>query len=314
MKLYLGVTDTNWYDRLASGQHEDVNFWQPGGNSAFNVLKPGEPFLFKLKGSRNAIGGVGFFSSHSILPLDVAWNIFEERNGVGSYLELRNKIVALRSRSNPFASNPNIGCIVLTDPIFFREQDWIAVPSDWSPNIVQGKSYDFSSEIGRELWRAVESTLERYQLFDRILEPKEQFVVAEPEAEYARYLTKVRIGQDSFRVQLIDAYNRRCSITGERTLPALEAAHIKPYAESGPHHLANGLLVRADFHKLLDSGYVTLTNDLTLMVSKKIKEEYENGREYYKYNGQPLVVLPERDIDRPSPQFIEWHNNNIYNG
>lgn len=31
------------------------------------------------------------------------------------------------------------------------------------------------------------------------------------------------------RVLVTEAYGRRCAVTGERTLPALEAAHIKPF-------------------------------------------------------------------------------------
>ena len=43
-----------------------------------------------------------------------------------------------------------------------------------------------------------------------------------------------------------EAYQRRYAMTGERTLPVLQASHIKPYAESGPHRVDNGLLLRAD--------------------------------------------------------------------
>jgi len=316
MKFYLGVTDIEWFNFLSKRKSEDVNFWQPGGNSNFRVLRPGAPFLFKLKFPYNAIGGIGFFSSHSILQIDVAWNIFKERNGVDSYINLRNKIIAYRSSNNPFASNPNIGCIILTDPIFFDKRDWIDTPVNWSRSIVQGKSYDSTSNIGKLLWDKVENTLERYHLFERQESAKSQLVIEEPQfPEYSKkYLTKVRLGQGAFRVQLTDAYRRKCSITGEKTLPALEAAHIKPFSESGPYHLSNGLLLRADLHKLLDSGYITLTKEYKIEVSKKIKEEFENGREYYRYNGQDLLVIPNRISDRPNSQFIEWHNNNLYNG
>jgi hypothetical protein len=61
MKFYLGVTDTNWYKFLASQNREDVNFWQPGGNTNFKLLPSGATFLFKLKFPTNAIGGIGFF-------------------------------------------------------------------------------------------------------------------------------------------------------------------------------------------------------------------------------------------------------------
>ena len=109
-----------------------------------------------------------------------------------------------------------------------------------------------------------------------------------------------------------DSYSRRCSITGEKTLPVLEAAHIKPYALSGPHFISNGILLRSDMHKLFDSGYITITPDLKVEVSKKIKEEFENGREYYQYHGKDLLYLPNREIDKPATQFIDWHNNNVF--
>ena len=62
MKFYLGVTDNNWYKFLSQQNREDINFWKPGGNTSFNVLTPGCPFLFKLKAPENAIAGIGFFA------------------------------------------------------------------------------------------------------------------------------------------------------------------------------------------------------------------------------------------------------------
>ncbi len=68
MKFYLGVTDNSWYNYLSRINPEDINFWQPGGNSTFRALESGAPFLFKLRYPINAIAGVGFFSSHTFLP------------------------------------------------------------------------------------------------------------------------------------------------------------------------------------------------------------------------------------------------------
>jgi putative restriction endonuclease len=50
----------------------------------------------------------------------------------------------------------------------------------------------------------------------------------------------------------MEAYERACALTGEHSLPALEAAHIIPFALCGPHDVQNGLLLRADLHGLLD--------------------------------------------------------------
>lgn len=87
-----------------------------------------------------------------------------------------------------------------------------------------------------------------------------------------------RLGQGSFRVLVTDAYGRRCAITSERTLPVLEAAHIRPYTLQGPHEIKNGLLLRSDLHKLFDGGYITVDpNDLSVVVSRRIREEFEKG-------------------------------------
>jgi putative restriction endonuclease len=315
MKFYVGVTDYDWYRFLSERENEDINFWQPGGSSNFKVINTGAPFLFKLKAPYNSIAGVGFFSSHSILPLDVAWNIFENRNGLGSFNQFKQKIIKYRGSKNEFSANPNIGCIILTDPIFFDEKDWIGVPESWSKSIVQGKSYDTTTSDGRYLWDKVDKLLEKYNLFERLDTKKGQLVFAEPDIEYSkRYLTKVRIGQGAFRVQLTDAYNRKCSVSGEKTLPVLEAAHIKPYSESGPNLISNGILLRSDMHKLFDAGYMTITKDYRVEVSRKIKEEFENGKEYYKFQGSELLILPSNLSNRPDPNYIEWHNKNIYNG
>jgi len=78
-------------------------------------------------------------------------------------------------------------------------------------------------------------------------------------------------------------------MTGERTLPVLDAVHIKPYALVKRHELPNGLLMRSDLHKLFDSGYLTVDpKDRCVVVSKRIREEFENGKDYYKLQGQVL--------------------------
>ncbi len=160
MKFYLGVTDNNWFNYLATINPEDVNFWQPGGNSTFKVLTPGSPFLFKLKSPMNAIGGIGFFSSHTFLPISIAWDTFGKNNGCNSFQELQRMI--LQYRQNRVDIDPTIGCIVLTNPIFFKKEDWITLPEDWSKSIVQGKSYSTETEIGNSLWIQVENLLQRY--------------------------------------------------------------------------------------------------------------------------------------------------------
>ena len=312
MKFYIGVTDSSWYNYLSRINPEDINFWQPGGNSAFRALESGAPFLFKLRYPINAITGVGFFSSHTFLPINMAWDVFGNRNGCNTFTEFQNLIFQYRAQK--LNTNPTIGCIVLTNPIFFKREDWIEVPSDWSKNIVQGKGYDTNNSIGQELWIKIETLLQRYLKPMQAVDYQSQ-LIQDPEVMYGTSILKrVRLGQGAFRVLVTDAYTRKCSISGEKTLPVLEAAHIKPYALAGPHAISNGLLLRSDVHKLFDTGYLTVTSNLKVEVSKRIKEEFENGKEYYQFHGKELLFLPKQDRERPRAEFIQWHNENIYKG
>lgn len=83
---------------------------------------------------------------------------------------------------------------------------------------------------------------------------------------------------------------------------------------AGPHALSNGILLRSDIHKLFDTGYITITPELKVEVSKRIKEEFENGREYYQYHGKDFLYLPDIPGNKPNEKYIEWHNTNVYKG
>ncbi len=302
MKFWVGVTDNSWFDFLSKRLPDEVNFWQPGGATVFRRLQPWELFLFKLHAPLNYIAGGGFFVSHSFLPLSLAWETFEQKNGAENFESFQSKIMNLRRQWGGFKPDPMIGCIVLAKPFFFPRDEWISAPANWSSSIVQGKTYSTDDSIGASIWAMVQERLTRYI---RSYEFKEDTIqkVAEDVALYgSEYLTHARLGQGAFRVLVTEIYNRRCSITGERTLPVLEAAHIKPYAKSGPHKINNGLLLRSDLHKLFDLGYLTITSDFHVEVSKRIKKEYENGREYYAMHGKNLT-LPSNSKYLPSQEY-----------
>ncbi|MCX5717723.1 MAG: HNH endonuclease [Nitrospirae bacterium] len=314
MKYWIGVTDDTWFNFLSRLLPDEANFWQPSGRTAFRALNPGELFLFKLHYPSNYIVGGGFFVRHSILPLSLAWEAFEQKNGTASFDDFRRMIRHFRRQHGNVEPDPSIGCIVLASPFFLAKEEWLPVPSNWSANIVQGKTYDVNDQYGQPLWLRIQDYLQGVNRNFLVSAKHEEVVgVAEDHSLYGtEYLTRARLGQGAFRILVTEAYGRRCPITGERTLPVLESAHIKPYAKSGPHRTNNGILLRSDLHKLFDLGYMTITEDYHVEVSKKIKEEYENGRAYYALHGNKLINLPSNPLDLPSKQYIEWHNKEIY--
>ena len=318
MKYWLGVTDTIWFNFLKAREPEDVNFWQPSGRQTeFAAIEKGAPLLFKLKAPYNAIGGLGFYSTQAFLPVSVAWDAFGFHNGCASNSELKNAIDSYRKKNKTMeAANPIIGCLILTNLVFFDEADWIPVPENWKGPIVQGKTYSDEEPIGARLWDAVEERLQRTAFASQTPMKDGQLMIQGTLSYAPRYresvLSRVRVGQGTFRIMVTEAYQSRCAITGEHTLPVLEAAHIQPYSESGPHVISNGILLRSDLHKLFDTGYITITEDLRLEVSSRIREEYDNGKIYYAMAGQKPLVKPEPANNQPNRDFIRWHNEKVY--
>lgn len=312
MKYFVGITDNKWFDFLASRKPDEVNFWRPSGPGTFKAIPIGAPFLFKLHSPLNFVVGGGFLVSHSNIPLSLAWDAFAEKNGAPSVESVRTLIEGYR-RDKPLQHDPVIGCTVLTNPFFLERSEWVPIPADWGRGIMTGKTYDTAEPTGAALWSQVQARL--LARAPNVIALEGASLQAEQPARYsAEFLTRARLGQGAFRVLVTDAYARRCAITGERTLPALEAAHIQPFAQSGPHRTANGLLLRSDLHKLFDLGYISVAPDLAVEVSRKIREEFENGKDYYALHGRRLIVLPSTSSDRPATEFLEWHNRNVYLG
>jgi putative restriction endonuclease len=282
---------------------EEVNFWQPGGSRRFSALSEGDLFLFKLHAPHHFIVGGGVFAYSTLLPVSMAWETFGVANGVRSLREMRERIEQYRAESPNPLEDYTIGCILLTQPFFWPESQWIPVPSDWKINIVQGKTYDLSSGLGLNLFKDVHNRLSILAVSGT----SSPSIVTE-ERFGTPVLITPRLGQGTFRLEVTDAYNRRCAVSGEKVLPVLQAAHIRPYAEGGAHRTDNGLLLRSDLHTLFDRGYITISSDYRLEVSRRIKEDYENGREYYAFHGN-LISLPQRTQDHPSNENIHWHND-----
>jgi putative restriction endonuclease len=148
------------------------------------------------------------------------------------------------------------------------------------------ETYNTDDAEGLALWEAVNERLNQLPMPGTSESPQARY--GEP------HLIHPRLGQGAFRVLVTDIYQRRCAVTQGRALPVLEAAHIRPYGEGGSHEATNGLLFR-DIHSLFDAGYVTVSTDLRFELSRRIKEEFENGRHYYAHHGQPISV-PTRPI------------------
>jgi putative restriction endonuclease len=307
VRLWVANTDHDWFDFLASQPGiDEVNFWQPSGNTNFAAVQPGELFLFRLKSPRNAIGGYGVFSHASRLPISLAWEAFGIKNGADSYEAMRRRVGKLRERSDSASVDYVIGARIVVQPVFFPERLWIPQPESWASSIVVGKTYSTENEEGLRLWeRVIEAGQAPIGLRAGIAEPQRRF--GEPS------LIMPRLGQGAFRVSVTDAYGRACAVSGGKVLPALDAAHIKPYSSGGPHEVSNGILLRRDIHSVFDAGYVTIDEDFRFVVSDRVRSDFNNGDEYIRLHGQRLK-LPAAPIHQPDQDALRWHNLNKFLG
>ena len=304
VNLFVANTDNAWFDFLsAEPAVTEVNFWWPG-EMTFRALQPGELLVFRLKNPRSKIGGFGVFSSHSLLPIQLAWDSFGHANGVSSFEALRTAIAEYRTDS-AIGPMTNIGCTILVEPIFFPSDLWFDVPSSWSRSIQRGKVYSTDNAEGLKLWNQLQDAAQMCMAT----------VSSEMTEVQARYgapaLITPRLGQGAFRVAVTEAYGRQCAVTDGRVLPALDAAHIKPFSEGGLHTNSNGILLRKDIHSVFDAGYATVDENYRFLVSKKVKEVFNNGEEYLRLDGKPLR-RPSRKLDWPNPDFLRWHNVNRF--
>jgi putative restriction endonuclease len=307
---FVAPTDQGWYQFLrARPEITEVNFWRPGGTT-FRALQPGAPFFFKLKRPHNAIGGFGLFARADRLPAWRAWDVFGRANGTADEHELLLRLNRLGGRDalSP-GRNRMIGCIAITEPVFFAPDEWVAPPRDWSPNIVSGRSEDLSRGDGLRMWS---ECLERAG------------ARTDPETLWARealdaqrggrpILITPRLGQSSFRLAVLEAYERQCAVTTEHSLPVIDAAHIRPWAVGGTHSIPNGIPLRSDLHRLFDLGYLTIRPTMQLAVSRRLRDDYANGRAYYELDGRALR-LPNREELRPDPEVLSWHESEVFLG
>ncbi|SFT57802.1 HNH endonuclease [Mesorhizobium sp. YR577] len=227
-------------------------------------------------------------------------------NGAESLEEMRRRVARYRREPVEYRTDYSIGCRILEQPFFWPRDLWIPIADRWAPSIVVGKSFDTGHADGRFFWDAVRERL-----------AARSAAAPSPLDEVARYstprLVKPRLGQGTFRVAVTDSYDRRCAITGERTLPVLDAAHIRAYGAGGEHEVSNGLLLRTDIHKLFDRGYVTADPDFRFVVSPRLREDFQNGKHYYDLAGQDLR-LPVQQRLRPDPEALDWHRQERFLG
>lgn len=286
-------------------------FWTPHPwVGQFGVLEKGEPLLFKLKAPLRAIAGGGFFEHYTELPLSVAWDIFGRKTGTASVGALQRAVARFRQSEGGEAQDWAIGCVLLVEPFFWPEDRWIVDPPGWHPND-RGRTYDFRDPEGRRLW---EELVLRLQLGGRWGgKTVEESQLSLPGGDADPLVRPHRVGEGTFRAVITDTFNRRCAITGETALQALEAASIRPLDDSPIPYVRNGILLRSDLRKLFTGGHLTVTPAWRARFSEAVRNASGPDGEYTRLHGAALDV-PARPDHRPDLDLLRWHQETVFLG
>jgi hypothetical protein len=97
-----------------------------------------------------------------------------------------------------------------------------------------------------------------------------------------------------FRKMILKADNNKCTVTGERILCLLEAAHVWEVKHGGGDTRENGLTLRKDIHSLFDEGLIEIDTDGIIHADKSLSPSY-----------QALFSLPSSRVKPPALERIK---------
>src|SRR5450756_36262 len=207
------------------------------------------------------------------------------------------RIEAIRRRTgSTLLARPQdyeVGGIMISQPVFFARDDWVADDADWHPRIQGGKTIDVSNGDGQ---RILTECLERTARLRPEAEPLED--------ELRRYgvpqTVQPRLGQGTFRIAVTGALGLALAVRAPRPhtcAPTRTAARMRS---------PTGCCCAPTSTASCDAGYVTVTPDYRFRVSHDLAADFHNGREYERFAGRAITV-PHAVADRPSPELLDWH-------
>ena len=125
-----------------------------------------------------------------------------------------------------------------------------------------------------------------------------------------RYTTveaKVRLHQGEFRALVLDAYDRRCAISGLPIPDPLEAAHIIPDRdERGRPEVSNGLCLSTLHHSAYDRNLLGIDPDGRIQVAPAVLEQHDGPtleQAIKGFHGQ-RIRWPRHAEDRPNREAL----------
>ncbi|MCJ7997494.1 HNH endonuclease [Rhizobium cremeum] len=136
----------------------------------------------------------------------------------------------------------------------------------------------------------------------------------EQERERITQLSSRIVRNRLFRRLVLQAYDKRCAITGLKLINGggraeVDAAHIRPVEANGPDTLGNGIALSGTAHWMFDRGLIGLSDELEILISRQANDPASiQGL----INKTGRAIVPSRTFERPHPHFLQWHRENCF--
>lgn len=135
-----------------------------------------------------------------------------------------------------------------------------------------------------------------------------------PAGKEREVIIRQRVNQSFFRSTILSSYNAKCCITGLSITDFLVSSHIIPWSKDEVNRLNphNGLCLNSIHDRAFDKGFITISADYKIKVSKYF-DEYNKDEAVFdwflKYENQ-TIILPHKFL--PSKEFLDYHYKNIF--
>lgn len=278
----------NIQKELKNSTLHEVNCWIPGNQETH--LEEGSLFLIRLNpDGKKMIGGGIFHHSEKNMTYSKAWNLYGKANGARSEKELREMA------SNASSYNPDfIASQVITQPFFLDEKDWIDFPEGHAQNSL--RYLNLEKSINKKIWKNI---IEKSSYVDgnNVVRDRKRLG-----------LIQYRYGQKEFREKVLQLFGNKCAVSDEKILAVIDACHIRQYAREGSYDICNGIPLRADLHRLFDSGYATIRNQdgiYQFLICDQFWKDFDGGGNYRKWRMKKI----EKPFGwNPTDETLAWHH------
>lgn len=285
-----GVTNC-WYTPAEELDQKSDDLLPPAGSLTLFLVE---------KDSKQMIVGGGFFLMHSDLDIESCWYNFGVLSGYINFADFKK-----RAKDCGADLNDPISCYISDGSFIFIRSNTVEVPEDFKLDFKNRSRLVVSREepLGMYLSKIC---------FDR---RRRQIDAGSSDSSwpgiyYVASIHKSAQKAAQYRTYMLSLYHRRCAVTGCSVVPLLSVAHIKTMYDERYLQPANGLILRADIHKMFSKGLITFYYDgpdiIRIRVSEKLNKD--TSGDYKELSGKALT-LPDDKNRWPSAEYLDWHNS-----